>query len=48
MTTSRDVFALAADYWDPAPEGSDGAEDRELAIACSKDLRLLIREGRAR
>lgn len=45
MTTTPSVRAIAATFWDPAPEGGDAAEDRELAIACSKDLRLLIREA---
>ncbi len=45
MTISRDVFTLAAEFWDPAPEGSGGAEDRELALLCSRDLRRLIREA---
>lgn len=39
------VWRIAAEYWDPAPEGGDAAEDRELAIKCSKDLRIFIREA---
>ncbi len=45
MSTAPSVYSLAADYWDPAPEGGDAAEDRELALACSKDLRILVREA---
>lgn len=42
MTATPNVFALAASYWDPDPEDTG---DRELAIKCSQDLRVLIREA---
>jgi predicted phage terminase large subunit-like protein len=42
MTATPNVFALAASYWDPDPEDTG---DRELAIKCSQDLRVFIREA---
>jgi predicted phage terminase large subunit-like protein len=42
MTAIPDVLKLAADWLDP-PDDDQG--DRELAIRCSKDLRMLIREA---
>lgn len=45
MTSTSSVFQLAAEFWDPAPEGSESSDDRELAVECSQDLRVLIREA---
>jgi predicted phage terminase large subunit-like protein len=42
MTTAPAWVDLAANYWDP-PDDDGG--DRELALACSRDLRVLIREA---
>ncbi len=42
MTIIPSVANLAASYWNPPDE--DGG-DRELALACSRDLRILIREA---
>lgn len=44
MTAVPSALAIAADYWDP-PEDSGAAEDRELALECSRDLRVFIREA---
>lgn len=42
MTASPSVWSIAANYWDPV----DGDEsDRELALQCSRDLRVLIQEA---
>lgn len=42
MTTTPTVHSLATAYW--APVDDDGS-DRELALKCSRDLRVLIREA---
>jgi predicted phage terminase large subunit-like protein len=42
VSVAPSVWSLAADYFDP-PE--DDGSDRELALKCSRDLRVLIREA---
>jgi predicted phage terminase large subunit-like protein len=40
--TATSVRDIAAGYWDPP---DDDGSDRELALQCSRDLRVLIREA---
>lgn len=42
MTAAPSVRAIAAGYWDPP---DDDGSDRELALQCSRDLRVLVREA---
>jgi predicted phage terminase large subunit-like protein len=44
IASPRDPFALAADYWAPAPDGEEDA-DRALARRCAEHLPTLIREA---
>lgn len=45
MTFSPSVIELAMSYFDPPPADDGQASDRELALRCSKDLRVFIREA---